>query len=271
MATTTSPPATCDGAIDWPSTSQARHEREHRLDVHDRRVADDAELRQHREHDRERRAVEKGQRRQAPPAGRRVRQVEAALRRRRGRRDHGDDRHRRRRAQPAVEVAGLVLREHEGQAEGRRGGEREGDTGADLAPLRRRAEARRGAEDVEREGEAGEHHRHREDDAALGPVRVEETRPERGPERIGVEGEQRERDRQPRHRRIEAQALHADEQADRRQRASMAPRQRQGNALDDEQRGDDERGDSCCERSPPSRRRRRGRTRRARRRGSRPS
>jgi len=96
------------------------------------------------------------------------------------------------------------------------------------------------------EGEPDEHHRHRQDDAALGPVRVEETCPERGPERVGVEGEQGERDREACHRRVEAQALHADEQADRGQRASMAPCQRQGNALDDEQRGDHDRGDRAA-------------------------
>ena len=69
-----------------------------------------------------------------------------------------------------------------------------------------------------------QHHRHRQHDAALGPVGVEQARPERRPERIGVEGEQGERDRQARDRRIEAQALHADEQADRRQRAPVPRR-----------------------------------------------
>ena len=59
VATTSSAPATCVGAIVWPRIGPGEHQREHRLHVHDRRVADHAQARQHGEHDGESGAVEK--------------------------------------------------------------------------------------------------------------------------------------------------------------------------------------------------------------------
>jgi hypothetical protein len=63
-----------------------------------------------------------------------------------------------------------VLGQHQRHAERRRRKQREGHADPDLAPLRDGAEARRGAEDIERQREADQHHRHRADDARLGPM-----------------------------------------------------------------------------------------------------
>jgi len=136
--------------------------------------------------------------------------VQPALGSDRDERQQRDDPHRGGGAHAPVDVAGLVLRQHQREAEGRRRGQRERDAGADLPPLRRRAEPGRGAEHVERQREPAQHHRHCQQRAAVRAMPVAEPRPQRGPERVGVEGEQRQRHRQARDGRIQAHALHAD-------------------------------------------------------------
>lgn len=172
--------------------------------------------------------------------------MKAALHERCGAGDEADQRHRARGAHAAVERARLVLREHEREAEDHRRGHREGDASADAPPVRAGAQARGGAEHIKRQRQAGEDDGHRQQHAPLGAVAVEHARPQGRAQRIEVEGQQRQRHRQPRHRGIQAIALQRDQHADGRQRPAVPGLQRQRHALAPDDEGDDERGDAAA-------------------------
>ena len=66
---------------------------------------------------------------------------------------------------------------------------------------------------VQRQRQAEQDHRHRDQDGALRPLPVDGPDGRGRPQRVGVESQQRQAHRDARHRRIQAQALDADQQA----------------------------------------------------------
>ena len=122
-------------------------------------------------------------------------------------------------AHSAIDINRLVLGEHQSQTKGCCSGECKRHTRTYDGPLRLRAQARCCAEHVQGHGQAQQHHRHGAQHDGLWAMPVHQTRPQRGPQGIGVEGQQRQGHRQARDRRIQTQALHAHQQTDGQQGA----------------------------------------------------
>jgi hypothetical protein len=180
------------------------------------------------------------------PAGRRG-QMKAALHAHGGQRHQAGHGHGGGGAHAAVQVAGLVLGQHQRQAEGAGGRQRKRHAGANAPPLAGRAQARCRAQHIQRQRQARQDDRHGDQHGPLGPLAVHHPGPQRRPDRVGVEGQQRQRHRQARHGRIQAQALHADQQADERQHALVARGECHAHTLRRQDGHDHQRGDGAAE------------------------
>ena len=124
-----------------------------------------------------------------------------------------------------------MLRQHQRHAEGGGRGQCKRHPGSDTAPLAGSAQAGRGAQHIQGQGQPQQDHRHGPQQRPRRPLPVHHPSPQSRPQRVGVEGQQGQRHRQSRHRRIQAQTLHTDQQTDHRQHAPVPPTEGNAHAL----------------------------------------